>query len=88
MDAMSEEKLEGFFGNGEVETFLAQSGEFLVNGQSPNLSLCFGTQRFEDDLFVEPPDQLGSEKSVKFGEDGSLQCREWEAGSRKEITRS
>ncbi|MFZ4682011.1 MAG: hypothetical protein ACOYMS_05890 [Terrimicrobiaceae bacterium] len=34
VNATTEEKLEGFIGNSQVESFLAQSYELLVNGLS------------------------------------------------------
>jgi len=66
VDAAPEEKLERFFGNGEVETFLSQSSEFLGNGQSSNLPLNIRAQWFENDFFVKAPDQLGSKNAVEF----------------------
>lgn len=88
VDATPEEKLECFFGNSQIESLLAKSGEFLVNRKSANLSLGIWTQRFENNLLVESSDQLGSEKSVEFRKDGSFQRREWESRLTEELLRA
>ncbi|MCK9589715.1 MAG: hypothetical protein M0Q93_10205 [Terrimicrobiaceae bacterium] len=59
---MPHEKFKGGIGNGEVETLLAEAGQFLGNGETADFAPGVRGKRLEDDFFVEVPDEFRAEK--------------------------
>jgi hypothetical protein len=80
-----DEEFKSIIGNREIETALAEPGEFFGNGQSGYLALRVRAKRSEHDFLVEAPDQLRSEKPMQLGNYRSLQRREGKPGRAKKL---
>ena len=76
VNAAPDEELKRVVGKREIETTLAQPGQFFGYGKPGDLALSVRGKRFEDDLLVEASDKLRPEEFVELGKHGPLQCGE------------
>ena len=67
---------------------LAEPGELFAYGKPGNFPLSVRAKGPEHDFLVEAPDEFGAEKSMQFGNDGTLQRGKRKSGRTQEPLRA